>query len=57
LHGNGEREFGDGNADIVGQRLEEDTERLPKAHAERQHQRGANQDRERRAKRLQERHG
>ena len=47
LHGERQREVGDGDADVVRQRLHEDAEALPQAHAQRQHDGGADQDRKR----------
>jgi hypothetical protein len=56
LHRNRQREFGDGDADVMRQRLHEDAERLPQAHAERQHQGGADQDRKRGTKGFEQGH-
>jgi hypothetical protein len=44
LHGNRQRKLGNRDADVMGQRLHENAERLPEPHAQRQHQRGADQD-------------
>ena len=56
LHGERQRELRHRNPDVVRQRLHEDAEALPQAHAEGEHQRGADQDGKRRPQDLQQGH-
>ncbi len=57
LDRDGQREVGDAERQVARDRLKKQTERLANAHAERQHDRGADQDRHDRTKRAPIIHG
>jgi hypothetical protein len=56
LHGERKGEIGNRNVDVLRQRLQEDAERLPQAHAQREHDGGADQDGKRGTEDLQQGH-
>ena len=56
LHGQRQREIGHRDLDVLRQRLQEDAEALPQAHAQREHDGGADQDGKRGTQDLQQGH-